>query len=50
VLLLLFGVLTELIQRYVPGRSATVGDLLADCVGIGLGVGVALVYLRGRTA
>lgn len=45
-LLLLFGVLTELIQRYVPGRSASVGDLVADAVGILLGVGLALVYWR----
>lgn len=45
-LLLLFGAWTELIQRYVPGRSASVADLVADGVGILLGVGVALVYWR----
>ncbi|MDA1372066.1 MAG: hypothetical protein O2971_15050 [Proteobacteria bacterium] len=35
-----------MIQRYVPGRSATLGDLLADGVGVLVGVGVALLSLR----
>ncbi len=48
VVLILFAALTELIQRYVPGRSATLGDLLADGVGVILGVGMALLYLRKR--
>ena len=48
-MLILYGGATELIQRFVPGRSATLGDLLADGVGVLVGVGVALLYLRRRT-
>jgi len=48
VMLTLYGGVTELIQRYVPGRSATLGDLLADGVGVLAGVGLALWYLRKR--
>ena len=47
-ILFLNGVATELIQRVVPGRSATIGDLLADGLGVIVGVSVALIYLRGR--
>ena len=47
-MLILYGGVTEWIQRYVPGRSATLGDLLADGVGVLVGVGVALLYLRKR--
>ena len=47
-MLFLYGMVTELIQRYVPGRSASLGDFLADGVGVLIGVGVALVYLRKR--
>lgn len=46
--LFLFGLITELIQLYVPGRSASLGDLIADLVGIALGVGIAMLYLRSR--
>lgn len=48
VLLILYGVVTELIQRVVPGRSATLGDLVADGVGVIIGVGAALLYLKRR--
>ncbi|MSR12194.1 MAG: VanZ family protein [Gammaproteobacteria bacterium] len=48
VMLTLYGGVTELIQRYVPGRSATLGDWLADGVGVLAGVGLALWYLRKR--
>lgn len=46
--LFVYGILTELMQRYVPGRNSTLGDLLADGIGVGLGVGFALMYLRKR--
>lgn len=36
--LVLLGVLTEVLQSLVPGRSASVGDWLADVVGIALGL------------
>lgn len=48
ILLFLYALLTEMIQRYVPGRSATLGDLVADGIGVSLGVSVALRYLRDR--
>ena len=47
-LLFLYGALTELIQRFVPGRSSTLADLLADGIGVSIGVGFALMYLRKR--
>ncbi|MDO9318864.1 MAG: VanZ family protein [Gammaproteobacteria bacterium] len=48
VVLILYGVVTELVQQVVPGRSATPGDLVADGVGVMIGVGAALLYLNGR--
>ena len=47
-LLFVYGLVTELIQRYVPGRSATLGDFLADVIGVVIGMTAALVYLRKR--
>ncbi len=47
-MLFLYGLVTELIQRFVPGRSATLGDLLADGMGVVVGVGMTLLYLRNR--
>jgi VanZ family protein len=41
--LLALGGLIELVQLHVPGRSAEWADLLADAVGIGLGLAAALV-------
>jgi VanZ family protein len=46
--LFLYGGLTELLQRYVPGRSASWGDVVADGIGVLVGVGLSLVYLRRR--
>jgi VanZ family protein len=46
--LLVYGVLTEWIQSFVPGRSASIADIVADGLGIGIGVGVARFYLRRR--
>lgn len=39
--LLLFGVFIEVVQMFIPGRSAEWGDLVADALGIALGVLVA---------
>lgn len=41
--LLFMAVGTECIQHWVPGRSASVGDLLADLAGLMLGLLVARV-------
>ena len=35
--LLLLGVLTEALQSRIPGRSASLGDWLADALGLALG-------------
>lgn len=47
-LLLVYAVLTEVLQIFIPGRSASVWDLMADVLGIGAGVGFAVMYLRKR--
>jgi len=47
--LLAFGGLIEILQLYVPGRSAEWGDLLADAIGIVLGVATAAAVLRAAT-
>lgn len=44
VMLFLYGMLTELLQHYIPGRSASLGDLVADSVGVGIGVMIALAF------
>ena len=33
-----YGVMTELIQIFVPGRGASIEDLVADSIGAGLGI------------
>ena len=38
--LLLYGVLIEIAQAYVPGREASWLDLMADAVGIAAGLGL----------
>ena len=43
--LLGFGVLIEVAQLYVPGRSAEWADLLADAIGIACGAVIASVML-----
>ncbi len=45
--LLVLGVLIELLQLMVPGRSSEWLDLLGDAVGIGAGVVPALYLLKG---
>lgn len=40
--LLLLGVATELLQTLVPGRSASIGDWLADAIGLACGFWMAL--------
>lgn len=41
--LLAYGVLIELLQSQVPNRSADAADVLADAVGIALGLGLAML-------
>ena len=42
----LYGVSDEVHQAYVPGRSADMLDWVADTVGAGVGVGVAVWAVR----
>lgn len=43
-----YGVLIELLQSQIPGRTAEVADVLADAIGIG--VGLAVFALAARIA
>jgi VanZ family protein len=38
--LVAYGVCIEAIQAFIPNRFASLSDLLADCIGIGIGLGV----------
>jgi len=42
-LMLAYGILLELIQSFIPERTAELKDLLVDIVGIGVGLGLATV-------
>lgn len=44
--LLAYGGLIEVLQLFVPGRSAEWGDLLADGIGIVVGIGLAVFVFR----
>jgi hypothetical protein len=44
--LLALGVVTEGLQAWVPGRSPSGADVLADALGLGLGVVVSWWFLR----
>jgi len=41
VLLLTYGICIEMVQTFVPGRYSSALDVLADCVGIMIGIGMA---------
>lgn len=43
-----YGAFDEVHQAFVPGRTMSGGDLLADAVGTALGAGAALVAARLR--
>ncbi len=46
VALVAFGGFIEIVQTYIPGRSGEWGDVLADAVGIALGLGLAALWRR----
>ena len=46
--LLAYGGLIEVLQVFVPGRTAEWGDLLADGIGIGVGIVLAALVVRFR--
>jgi VanZ family protein len=41
-----YAVVTELIQIVIPGRGASIEDLIADCVGAGFGILSALPSVK----
>lgn len=41
-----YGMLTEFLQLFVPGRGASVGDLFADSIGAGIGIFWAYHYSK----
>lgn len=48
--LLGYGVGIELAQGLIPGRTASLADVLADAVGVLLGLALARYWLRRREA
>jgi VanZ family protein len=42
-----FGVMIEFIQKFVPGRSFSLADMLANTVGVGLGY-LIFIFLKKR--
>jgi len=48
-LILLIGIVDELYQLLIPGRSTEAADLLADLLGGSTGSAIALLYLRRRS-
>lgn len=47
-LLLVFAGLTEVMQYLIPGRSMSLGDMLADTTGVVAGMGIWQGYRRSR--
>ena len=45
---LLYAVFDEIHQTFVPGRSGEVKDVLVDCIGIAIAVGIIRLIGRGR--
>ena len=45
---LIYAVSDEIHQSFVPGRDCSAGDLLADIVGLSIGLSVYLWYRRRR--
>ena len=37
---------TEVLQHYIPGRTMTLSDLIADVLGVLAGYGVYLLWMR----
>jgi VanZ family protein len=48
--IMLLGLGLELAQNYVPGRFSSVGDMIANSLGVGLGVFLGLYILGTRKA
>ncbi len=47
---LTIGGLIEILQKYVPGRSAEIGDVLANIIGVAVASGILLlIYQYDRT-
>ncbi len=42
---LLFGILTEVVQHYLPYRTGDIADLAADVVGSVLGIPFLLIFI-----
>jgi VanZ family protein len=47
-LVLVFAVLDEIHQSFVPHRDASGFDVLLDMIGLGLGVGSTMIFLALR--
>jgi VanZ family protein len=47
-LILVFGAAMEFAQMAIPGRFASLGDMLLNIIGTGLGAGLAMRVARAR--
>lgn len=48
--LIIFALLTEIAQHFIPGRGMSAGDIVADTVGVLAGVGIWQMIGRGPRA
>lgn len=48
--LLLFGVFTEIVQYFIPGRSMSLGDMIADSIGTLAGMALWRWFLPNKSA
>ncbi|MEE8110301.1 MAG: VanZ family protein, partial [bacterium] len=48
VICVIYSVSDELLQRFVPKRSSSVGDLVADATGAALAIGISHAVWRRR--
>lgn len=46
----LFGVINEIFQMFVPGRFATIGDILLNEIGICIGIIMLYMFSRSRNS
>jgi hypothetical protein len=46
--LVLLGVLTETLQRFVPGRGPGISDMIVDWYGIAIGLGLLFLFRRSQ--
>lgn len=46
ILCISYGIIIEFIQQYIPGRSMSIYDIIANSVGVGLGFGAIQIQYK----